>query len=134
MKGLSQPQPTICGVDASFLVAEPLFTKSLEVRRRVLGEEHLDTLTSMSGLAALYMYQGKYGRAEPLFTKVLEVQRRVLGEEHPTTLATMNNLALVNRHQAKYAQAESLFTKVVEVKRRADVVDSYAGVGQSNPP
>ena len=41
-------------------------TKVLEVRRRVLGEEHPDTLISMNNLAVLYRDQGKYAQAEPL--------------------------------------------------------------------
>ena len=52
--------------------AEPLYTKVLEVQRRVLGEEHPDTLDTMDNLGALYWNQGKYAQAEPLFTKVLE--------------------------------------------------------------
>ena len=34
--------------------AEPLYIKVLDVRRRVLGEQHPDTLTSMDDLASLY--------------------------------------------------------------------------------
>ena len=56
---------------------------TLEVRRRVLGEEHPDTLQSMVNLAVLHHYQGQDSKAEPLLVNALEVSRRVLGEEHP---------------------------------------------------
>jgi hypothetical protein len=91
---------------------------ALELRRRVLGETHRDTLYTMNNLAQLYRLQGKYAQAEPLFDTVLEVRRRVLGEEHRDTLEAMNNLAALYRLQAKYAQAEPLYTKVLEVRRR----------------
>jgi hypothetical protein len=51
--------------------AKPLLTEVLEVRRRVLGAEHPDTLLSLKNLAALYGYQGKYAQAEPLETEAL---------------------------------------------------------------
>jgi len=92
--------------------------RALDLRHRILGEEHPDTLATMNELATLYRDQGKYPQAERLFTKVLEVRRRALGEEHPDTLATINDLAVLYRRQGKYAQAEPLFTKILEVRRR----------------
>src|SRR5439155_4406934 len=77
--------------------------RALDLRRRVLGEEHPDTLSSMNSIALLYMYQGKYAQAEPVFVKVVQLQRRVLGEEHPDTLGSMSNLTLLYRFQGKYA-------------------------------
>jgi len=92
--------------------------RALDLRRRALGGEHSDTLSTMNDVADLLQYQGKYVQAEPLITKVLEVRRRVLGKEHLDTLNTMASLALLYRYQGKYPQAEPLFTKVLEVKRR----------------
>ena len=88
--------------------AEPLLDERLEVSRRVLGEEHPDTLASMNNLAVLYLDQGKYAEAEPLLVKALEVGRRVLGEEHPDTLVSMNNLAVLYLDQGQFAEAEPL--------------------------
>jgi serine/threonine protein kinase len=67
--------------------------RALELRRRVQGEHHLDTLKSMSELAGVFEAQGKNAHAESIFTDVLGVRRRVLGEEHPDTLSAMRNLA-----------------------------------------
>ena len=54
--------------------------------RRILGEEHPDTLTSMANLAATYSDQGRTGEAAALQEEVLQKFRRILGEEHPDTL------------------------------------------------
>ena len=91
---------------------------ALDLRHRVLGEQHRDTLATMNGLAQLYFEQGKYAQAEPLSSKVLEIERRVLGEEHPDTLETMGNLATLYLYQGKYAQAEPLFSRAAELERR----------------
>jgi tetratricopeptide (TPR) repeat protein len=68
----------------TYAQAEQLFTKVLELRRRALGQEHLDTLSTMHSLAELYRRQGKHGQAEAVYAKILEIRRHVLGEEHPT--------------------------------------------------
>jgi serine/threonine protein kinase len=98
--------------------AELQLERALDLRRRVLGERHPDTLMSMNNLASLYMNQGELARAKPLFTELLDARRRVLGEEHPDTARTMNNLAMLYEYQGEYKLAEPLYTKALEIKRR----------------
>jgi tetratricopeptide (TPR) repeat protein len=62
--------------------AQPLFRKGLEIRQRVLGEEHPSTAASYNNVASNLNAQGKYEQAEPLLRKGLEINQRVLGEEH----------------------------------------------------
>jgi serine/threonine protein kinase/Tfp pilus assembly protein PilF len=97
--------------------------RALELRRRAIGEEHSETLSSMQKLALLYDDEGKYGQAEPLYTRVLDIRRRVLGEQNPDTLDAMSDLALLYTDEGKHAQAEALFTRALEVKRRVLGVD-----------
>jgi len=103
--------------------AQAQVERALDLRQRVLGGEHPDTLTTMHELASLYRVQAKFGQAEPLFLKILKVRRRVLGEEHPDTLDIMSDLAELQRSQGKYDQAEPLFTKVLEVVSRVQGKD-----------
>ncbi len=49
-----------------------LYTKVLETQRRVLGEEHPDTVGTMSNLAVLYVNEGKNADAELLSTKTVK--------------------------------------------------------------
>jgi hypothetical protein len=60
----------------------------MEVMRRVLSDEHPDTLTSMGNLAATYFQQGRQNEADELALQVLEKRKKVLGDSHPDTLAT----------------------------------------------
>ena len=73
--------------------AEPLYLETLEIRKRVLGDDHPDTLGSMNGLGSLYHRQGRYEEAEPLYLETLEARKRVLGDDHPATTRTLYNLA-----------------------------------------
>jgi eukaryotic-like serine/threonine-protein kinase len=92
--------------------------RALELRRRLLGEQHADTLTSMSDLVRIERVQGDYARAEQLGAKVLEGRRRLLGAEHPDTLKSTGALAAIYYFESKYAPAEALELKMLEAARR----------------
>jgi hypothetical protein len=59
----------------------------------VLGDNHPDTLTSASRLAADLRELGEYQQARALDQDTLARRRRVLGNHHPDTLISANNLA-----------------------------------------
>ena len=65
----------------------------METRKRVLGQEHPSTLTSMANLAPTYWNQRRWKEAEELDVQVVETFKRVLRREHPSTLTSMANLA-----------------------------------------
>ena len=54
----------------------------VEMRRKVFGAEHPDTLTSMGNLALVYTNQEQWKAAEELGVQVVEVTQRVLRAEH----------------------------------------------------
>jgi len=98
--------------------AEPLLTAVLETRRRVLGLEHPDTLTSMDNLANAYYFQGRYAEAETLHRETLGIRKRVLGSGHPATLTSASNLASDYSARGHYAEAEALHRETLEIERR----------------
>ena len=61
---------------------------TLARRRRVLGDDHPDTLTSAYILAAKLSEQGDYQAARELTEDTLARRRRVLGDDHPDTGAS----------------------------------------------
>ena len=65
--------------------------KVMETRKRVFGQEHPDTLTSIANLASIYWNQGRWIEAEELEVKVMETRERPLGQEHSSTLASIAN-------------------------------------------
>jgi GTPase SAR1 family protein len=79
--------------DGRYNEAEVSFMEVAERRKKVLGAEHPDTLTTMNNLALTYTNQGRWKEAEEMDVQVMETRKRVLGDEHPDTLTTMNNLA-----------------------------------------
>ena len=61
--------------------------------KKVLGQEHYDTLVSMANLATTCGSQGQWKEAGELNMQVLETRKKGLGLEHSDTLSSMINLA-----------------------------------------
>ncbi|WAO90144.1 Hypothetical protein NCS54_00755600 [Fusarium falciforme] len=102
----------------NYTAAEKLGGKAVEIRTKVLGEEHPDTLTSMANLASTFSNQGRWKEAEELEVGVMETTKRVLGEEHPDTLSSMANLASTFGNQGRWKEAEELQVGVMEITKR----------------
>jgi len=100
--------------DAAF----PLQKAALANRRRVLGEEHPETLISIDAMGLLLLSQSKLSEAEPYLREALEKFRRVLGDEHPETLTSLNNMAALLQDQGKLTESEPYFREVLEKQRR----------------
>ncbi|WP_291990648.1 FxSxx-COOH system tetratricopeptide repeat protein [Candidatus Accumulibacter sp. ACC007] len=103
---------------ALYLQAKHLFERALALSRNAFGEEHQNTLTSMSNLALTLWAQGDLCGARALQEQELSVCRRVLGEEHPDTLTSMSNLALTLRAQGDLVEARALNKQALAVRRR----------------
>ncbi|MCK4873608.1 MAG: tetratricopeptide repeat protein, partial [Phycisphaerales bacterium] len=72
--------------------AEPLYIKTLEIRKRVLGEEHPDTLFSIYNIGELLTIVGRYEEAEALAVECYEGNVNRYGTEHSETIDAINLL------------------------------------------
>jgi hypothetical protein len=107
-------------------------------RRRVLGEDHPDTLASADGLAvslravgghpgtltsagnlaASVSHPGEYQAARELGEDTLARRRRVLGEDHPDTLAAAFQLVSALFGLGDYHVARQLNDDIIARRRR----------------
>jgi tetratricopeptide (TPR) repeat protein len=101
-----------------FAEAEPITREVLDVKKRVLGEEHPSTLASAHNLGHSLFGLGKHAEAEQIQRKVLDASRRIHGEEHPHTLTEADQLAQSLSAQRKFAEAEQVYREVLDVTRR----------------
>src|SRR5439155_971111 len=74
--------------------ARDLDQDTLDRRRRVLGDDHPDTLRSATQLATDLRELGEVQAARDLDQDTLDRKRQILGEDHPDTLISASNLAL----------------------------------------
>jgi tetratricopeptide (TPR) repeat protein/tRNA A-37 threonylcarbamoyl transferase component Bud32 len=98
--------------------SEPHAVTALDLRTRILGEKHPDTLWSMKHLVSLYFDQGRRPEAEPLCVKNLELCRSVLGNDHPLTLRCMNSLGSLRIAQGRLNEALPLYEETLAGRRQ----------------
>ncbi len=99
--------------------AEDFLRGSVELRRRLLGEEVPDTLTSMHALAADLWHEGRFAEAEALARRTLDLRRRVLGEADRGTLASADLLGTIYSESGRPAAAAALLSRTLGMRRRA---------------
>jgi tetratricopeptide (TPR) repeat protein len=97
--------------------AQPLYEKALAIRRKVLGEEHPNTVASYNNLAFNLNAQVRYAQAQPLYEKALAIRRKALREEHPATAQSYSNLAYTLNAQGRYTEAEESYRKALAIYR-----------------
>ncbi len=97
----------------NFSEAERCLREALEIKRRVLGNQHPSTLVSLNNLAVLLQDQQQLAAAEPLFREAMEIKIRILGLDHPDTAISIDNLAMVLDKLGRRTEAESLLAKTL---------------------
>jgi len=99
--------------------AEPLFRRSLAIRKKKLGPDHPYVAISLNNLGTLYRAQGRYADAEPLLKRALAIREKALGSDHPDVAQALNNLAELYREQGRYGEAEPLYNHALAIKEKA---------------
>ncbi|MFE6918056.1 tetratricopeptide repeat protein, partial [Streptomyces rubiginosohelvolus] len=88
--------------------ARGMHADTLEHRRRVLGPDHPDTLTSANNLATALANLRQFRAAEQILGDARARSRRVLGENHPDTQRLTENLAQVLTALGRRFEAQRL--------------------------
>ncbi|WP_413164994.1 tetratricopeptide repeat protein [Capilliphycus salinus ALCB114379] len=99
--------------------AIPLAEEALEIRERLLGENHSDVEASISWLASLYRHQGRYKEAEAFYQRSIAILEKTLGEEHPHVAVSLNGLALLYTTLGYYHQAEAFYQRSLAILETA---------------
>jgi tetratricopeptide (TPR) repeat protein len=98
--------------------AEQLGVQVMDMRKKVLGAEHPDTLLSMTNLATTYADMGNLHQAEQLESQVFNMRKKLLGTEHPDILESMANLATIYSKKGKWNEAEQLEVQVLNMRKK----------------
>ena len=88
--------------------ADQLMKQAVDIRTRVLGPEHHDTLDSSGRMARILQGEGRYAEAEQVERKLIAVEQRVLGPNDRTTLAEESSLAWILEDEGQAGNAEQL--------------------------
>ncbi len=88
--------------------AEPHYRRAWELRSRLLGPEHPDTLAIRNRLVCAVLQLGQLPNAEAAGVDALETCTRVLGPDHPETAEAANNLGELRTNQGRFPEAIAL--------------------------
>jgi serine/threonine protein kinase/tetratricopeptide (TPR) repeat protein len=108
-----------------------LLEKARATRQTRLGQNHADTLQTMSTLAWAYEKAGKLDLAVSLGEETLKLQRTKLGADHPDTLKTMYYLGYTYQQAGKFDLALPLSEQALKLRRirlGADDPDTLAAM------
>ena len=98
-------------------LAQPLLERSLAIREKKVGPDHIDVARVLNNLAIVHQEKAELDTAERLYTRALAIYEKVLGPNHPLVGQTVNNLAVVYLTKRDFAQAEPLFERAVATRR-----------------
>ncbi len=111
------------------------YSKALEIRERVLGNDHPSTAVSYNNIGAVYNNQGNYSQALKCHFKALEINQIIFGIDHPWTATYYENIGMVYENLGDYRKALKFDFKAQEIKERILGIDhpstasSYEGIG-----
>lgn len=94
--------------------AQRQLEQSLEIARRISGEDHPDTVSLMRDLSGVLLEQGILDEAESLGRAVLAARSRNHGETHASTLDAAGDLAGILVAAGKQEEAETHYRFILE--------------------
>ena len=80
--------------------AEVLEVLVMETTKRLLGEEHPDSLSSMANLAATYRKQGRWKEAEVLLVLVMETRKHLL--DHSANTLNYKEIPVLEQEESEW--------------------------------
>ena len=111
---------------SSFPESEVLPRKLVDVTSKMLGPEHVDTLSVTCDLARICRIRHPK-EAEELLMKVMEAKSRLLGREHPDTLSATADLAMKDEEQWRVRKTEMQLIEAIKATEQA------LGKGKEHP-
>jgi serine/threonine protein kinase len=110
--------------------ATSLLERALEIRRKTLGDEHLEVSDSLHSLGVLIYSKGDFPTAERLFREALSVRKKLLGDEHLDIASLLNDLAMAVMAQGKFEESEPMYRESLAIRRK-NLGNEHADVAQS---
>lgn len=97
--------------------AERLQKEAIEIRKKILGVQHPDTITASANLAGTYRELGKLIEAKVLQEEVVNLRKAILGARHLSTLTASNNLANIYVNLGTFNEVKVLQEEMLELKK-----------------
>ncbi|MGI9625340.1 MAG: tetratricopeptide repeat protein, partial [Longimicrobiales bacterium] len=97
--------------------ADSMYMATLEMRRRILGDEHPHVAVVLNNLASMRQKEGRLAESRELHMESLALRRKIFGNDHADVAASLNNLGIVSYFESNYEEAEIAFVEALRVFR-----------------
>ena len=95
--------------------AEDLLGRALELEKRVLGDDHTDTVESLLFMGVVHMERGQLDQAEPFYQQALERSRRLWGDNDVHVGVALFNLGGIAHARDNLDEAESFYRESLAI-------------------
>lgn len=106
--------------------AEEALLKTVNIRRKLFGVNHLSYLKAVVNLAGAYNDLGQYRKAESLYVEALEKYEKLLETKNESFSSCLNNLASLYSSIRQYGKAEKLYLKALDLEVESSGTNSLA--------
>ena len=97
--------------------AEMVARQVLAMRRRLLGDQHPDTVQSIDNLAVTLAVRKDYRAAEPLTREAVAGYENLVGPNHPDLAIALKNRSVVLSALGDHAGAEACLDRAWRIRR-----------------
>ena len=101
--------------------ATPLLENGLTIRRRVVGNEHVEVADSLEHLGALDFLKGDFVTGEKLLRQALAMRRKLLGNEHLDVASSLSDIGWLLRQKETpkdVDEAERDYREALAIRRK----------------
>jgi tetratricopeptide (TPR) repeat protein len=95
--------------------AESLMQRSLAIRRKLYGENSIETAKGLNDEAELLLDKAQYPQAEAMAREALALREKLIGKSSPETAITLNFLGMALSYQGHRPEAEALFRRAISI-------------------
>jgi tetratricopeptide (TPR) repeat protein len=99
--------------------AEELYRQALVAWKGAPERDHPQIGLALTGLAEVYLAQGRYAEAEPLLKEALEIQEKALGPAHPQVAKVLLDYASLFKKQHRGREAAPM------EKRARNIIQAF---------
>ncbi|KAF4502802.1 ankyrin 3 [Fusarium agapanthi] len=105
-------------VDGRMMEAVSALEPVVEIRERILAEDHPDRLSSEHVLAGAYLRDGQTKKAVEMLQYVVKIRERILVEDHLDRLSSEHMLAGAYLRDGQTKKAVEILEHVIEIRER----------------
>ncbi len=105
--------------EGNFADAQRLLERTVLLRQKALGADHLDVAKTLTNLGAVYVAEGRHSDATAPYERARRIFEQQLGAEHPLTATVLNNQIEVYAMQGRFEEARATAEQALAIRERA---------------